>query len=303
MRALVAGGPDGLQLTDIDPPQRQTDEALVAVEAVSLNRGEAMGLADESPGARLGWDFAGKVLESPDRMLAVGTRVLGLVSEGGWAEQVALPITHLGRVPAELDLPLAAALPVAGLTAQRTLRAAGPLGERSVLVTGASGAVGRLAVQLAALEGARVIAVVSRPEQVEQALALGADVAITDVAAAPGRMDVVLESVGGKSLTGALEILAVDGVLITFGTSSVEPARIPPFWFGSHAMARMQGFVVFADTSRHAPADDLTALAAFAGSGRLDPGVSRESSWYEAADVIRALLERRIEGKAVLRVH
>ncbi len=91
---------------------------------------------------------------------AVGTRVVGVVWESTWAEQVAAPCTWVAELPDNMPFAQAAALPIARLTAPQTLRIGGLLLGR-VLITGASGSVGRLAVQLAHLAGADVTAIVS----------------------------------------------------------------------------------------------------------------------------------------------
>src|SRR4029450_11512175 len=103
--------------------------------------------------------------------------------------------------PAGVAPPAASALGVAGLTALRLLRSAGNVGGMRVLVTGASGGVGHFVVELAAAQGALVTALSSPPQRGERRLALGAAEVVADVEAAEGPFELVLESVGGASLT------------------------------------------------------------------------------------------------------
>ncbi|MEC3980523.1 quinone oxidoreductase family protein [Amycolatopsis sp. H20-H5] len=192
--ALVCTGKaDNVELRQVSPPVPEPGELLVAVRAVSVNRGELHRLADPAnAGWRPGWDFAGEVLAAANTSpgagwLTPGTRVFGMCANGSWAERIAVPSSQLARVPNGLSWARAAALPVAGLTALRTLRLASPPGVTGwvtapaglggligcrVLVVGAAGGVGRFAVRLAALAGAEVTAVARRAGGLRE---LGAD--------------------------------------------------------------------------------------------------------------------------------
>ena len=191
MKALVTTGPDGpgLTLADAPAPQPASHEALVQLTATSLNRGEVRHLADEEPGTVLGWDVVGTVAQvaSDGSGPAVGTRVVGIVGEGGWAEQVAVPTHALAAIPDAVSDAAAAVLPIAGLTAWRALELGGLLLGSRVLVTGAAGGVGRLAVQLANLAGAEVTAVVGRPERRAGLVQLGATDVVVGIDAASAR--------------------------------------------------------------------------------------------------------------------
>jgi NADPH2:quinone reductase len=122
----------------------------------------------------------------------------------GWAERVAVKTRQLAVLPESVSDVSAAALPLAGLTALRLLRAAGPLASRRVLMTGASGGVGHYFTELAAAHGAELTVSSATPERSERLRALGAHAVVHDVADAKGPFDVVLESVGGRSLQEAL---------------------------------------------------------------------------------------------------
>ena len=154
-----------VELRELPEPQPMRNEALVEVRAFSLNRGELRSFRNNEAGWVPGQDVAGVVLrqaangEGPP----AGARVVALMDEFGWAQRAAVPSHRMAVLPDNVSFSQAATLPVAGLTALRTLRHGGPLIGRRVLITGAAGGVGMLAVQIAAHSGARVTAVVGRP--------------------------------------------------------------------------------------------------------------------------------------------
>lgn len=307
MRALVTTGPSGrgLVLGEVEPPHPHSDEVVVQLRATSLNRGEVRHLADEDPGTVLGWDVSGDVIvpAADGSGPPVGSRVVGIVAGGGWAEQVAVPSHALAVIPETVSYEAASVLPIAGLTAWRALELGGFLLGRRVLVTGAAGGVGRLAVQLAALSGAIVTGVVGRPERAEGLTTLGADSVVVGIEAASGQFDVVLESVGGPSLAAALDLLTEDGVLVTYGRSCGEPGPVTSYWFGDHSGARMEGLLVFTEVgARRLGTRQLERLLRLLADGRLDPQVATTGSWHDAMPLVEALVARRVPGKAVLLV-
>jgi NADPH:quinone reductase len=305
MQALVArpSAPHGLQLGEVDAPRPASGEALVAVRAVSLNRGEVRRLPQRQEGTVPGWDVAGVVREraADGGGPAEGARVVGLVEEGAWAELVAVRTDRLAELPAGVSFEAASTLPVAGLTALRALAVAGPLLGRSVLVTGAAGGVGRFAVQLAHRGGAHVTGVVAGPERGEGLAELGADELIYELTPQGDPFEVILESVGGASLAAALDRVAPAGIVIAFGISSGEPTTFNVSGFYNKRGARLYGLRVFHELDRHhSGARDLRFLADEVAAGRLDPQVTLTASWREAGPALEALLKRRLRGKAVL---
>ncbi len=307
MKALVTTGSvgPGLELGEVEPPQPASDEALVKLTATSLNRGEVRHLAEEAPGTVLGWDVVGTIAEqaADGSGPPVGTRVVGLVGERGWAEQVAVPTHALAALPDGVSDAAAAVLPIAGLTAWRALEMGGLLLGARVLVTGAAGGVGRLAVQLAALAGAHVTAVVGRPERRTGLVQLGAADVVVGIDSAAGRYDLILESVGGTSMRRASELLAPEGVLVTYGRSSGDDGAIDPYWFGDHSGARIKGLLVFTEVDRRRlGTPQLEKMLALIAGGQLDPQVTRTGSWDDPMPLVRALLDRQVDGKAVLTV-
>jgi len=306
MRALVATGDPAaaLELREVDEPAAAANESIVDVRAVSINRGELRLLAARPAGWRPGQDIAGVVVRSAADGSGppVGTRVVGLVDQAGWAERVAVPAARLGTLPDGVSFAQAATLPVAGLTALRALRLGGMLVGRQVLITGATGGVGHFAVQLAAGAGARVVGISRNPDRGKSLLAAG-DVRVeSDVSALQGRFDLILESVGGESLTAALRLVGRDGIVVMFGNSSGQEARVA---FGSIMAAphaRLYAFFIYESGEPPTFGADLALLATMIGAGRLQPQVGLETSWRDPLGALEAVRQRSLEGKAVLTV-
>src|SRR5438067_13603440 len=204
-RAVVVdpNAPGRLIIAPVADPAPERGEAVVRVRAISLNRGEVRRAGMAAAGWRPGWDLAGvvDVAAANGSGPRVGTRVVGVVLEGAWAERVAVPTNALAELPDKVTFSQAATFPVAGLTAIHALGKGGPLLAKRVLVTGATGGVGDFAVQLARLAGGHVTASVRRADQVRTVRQLGAhDVVVGDTIAASPKYDVIIESVGGKTL-------------------------------------------------------------------------------------------------------
>ena len=307
MRALLArpSAPHGLELGDIDSPRPERNEALVAVRAVSLNRGEARYLPRREEGTVHGWDVAGVVEQAAadGSGPAEGERAVGLVAEGAWAEQAAVRTDRLAALPDEVSFEDAATLPVAGMTAVRALEVAGPLLGRRVLVTGASGGVGRFAIQLARDGGAKVTGVSSSSERAEGLAQIGADEVTSELSAEGEPFEVILESVGGASLAAALARVAPWGTIVTFGNSSSEQTTFDVSPFYALPGARLVGLRVFDEIDRYGSGvRDLRFLAERVAAGRLDTQIGVTRSWREAGEALEDLIERRVRGKAVLTI-
>jgi NADPH:quinone reductase-like Zn-dependent oxidoreductase len=301
--------PGGLVIGSVPAPAPLPSEAVVRVSALSLNRGEvkrALAAADRA--WRPGWDVAGVVEQAAadGSGPGVGARVVAFLRSGGWAERVAVPTRALAELPASVTFTQAATLPVAGLTALYALDKRGLLVERSVLITGATGGVGDFAIQLARLSGARVVAGVRRAEQETWVRDAGADeVAVGEDPSAArefGPYDLVLDSVGGKTLSGALAMLAEGGVCVSLGTSEASDVSFDAAAFFLTGRAVLYGFILFDELGNEPASLGLARLARLVASGRLNPRVSVEAPWTEVADVARQLMERRFPGKAVLHV-
>jgi len=299
MKAVV-NNPDGPAITAVDDPRPGRREALVAVRAFSINRGELDLLQTRTGRWRPGQDIAGVVVEraADGSGPAPSCRVVALVEQEGWAELAAVPTSRLAPLPADVGIEQAAALPLAGLTALRTLRLAGDLLGRRVLVTGANGGVGRIQIQLAAAAGAQVTAV-ARAEHEKELLALGASSVVADPAAAVGLYDLVADWVGGPSLAAGLGKVAPRGTVV-LGSSNTDKTPINIYDFFGHEGAQLVSYLSYAYPEP--PGPDLSTLAGLVAAGRLDPAVGLTLPWTRLRDALTALAERRISGKAVLTV-
>lgn len=307
MKALVAA-PDtsaGVELREVAEPNAGPGYALVDVRAVSLNRGECALLRKADDGWRPGWDLAGVVTwtAADGTGPTEGTRVLGWVNGGSWAERAAVRTDHLAEIPDELTFEQASTLPVAGLTAVGVLSTVGSLLGRRVAITGAAGGVGRMAVQLAHMAGAHVTAVVGRPERAAGLDELGADEVAIGLSAEGEPFDLVVESVGGESLSTAVGRLAPEGMLVSFGNSSNAPVTFDPRTFYRTGAPTIVGYFVTHELLRgRIGTARLAALATLVAEGRLRSPIDLQLPWDRAAEAVDSLMERTVNGKAVLTV-
>ncbi len=304
MRALVSSAtPPHVEHAEVRSPQPARSEALVEVRAFSLNRGEVRRLESMAPGSLTGWDVAGVVraAAADGSCPAQGARVVGLVNRGAWAERAAVSSELLAELPDEVSFEQAATLPVAGLTAFRALEIGGFVLGKRVLVTGASGGVGRFAIQLAKLAGAHVTAIARRTEGLAE---LGADEVHPELDAEGSTYEVIIDAVGGPVLGAALCRVSPSGTVINFAATTAEPVSYPTRELFSRAPgAKLYGLYVFAELERtRSGSADLRRLADLVAAGKLDPQIDMTVSWTEAGTAIEALLDRRVNGKVVLTV-
>jgi len=303
-----AEGRLAVRAAELAPANR--DDVTVQVRAISLNRGEVnRAVRQAEAGWRPGWDFVGTVIEAATDGTgpAVGTRVVGLLPSGAWAEVVRAPSHAVAALPDDVTDAVAATLPVAGLTALHALRQGGLLLGKKVLIDGASGGVGHLACQLAAASGAIVHGHVRNKlfqDMVAEWCGTRTIVAPDLTAAKPfGPFDLILDSVGGSALGAALSMLRPDGICVTFGVSEAPTSTFESRTFFTTGGTRLYGLALFHELSRVEPASQgLALLAGLVARGLLNPRVEIEAKWTEVGTVARRLLERGFMGKAVLHV-
>ena len=294
-------GKDPVEIREVAEPQPAANEALVEVRAFSLNRGELRLFQIRPEGWRPGQDIGGVVIRPAANGCGpeAGARVVALTDNAGWAERVAVPAHRMAVLPDNVLLEEAAALPVAGLTALRTLRHGAPLLGKRVLITGAAGGVGHMAVQIAARSGARVTAVVGGPERGRHLR--GTEAMIEGIDKAEGRFALILESAGGSSLAAAIAHIEAKGTIVIFGNSSGDPTSFSFRDFAEHPNARIQGFSYFTSEPEDRFAPDLALLVWLVADGSLKPHLV-EHSWRELAQIGPQLRDRQIRGKAVFHI-
>ena len=229
--------------------------------------------------------------------------MVGITRSGAWAQRIALRTDHLAELPDGVSFAQAATLPVAGLTALRALEIAGFVLGKRVLVTGASGGVGRFAVQLAAQAGAHVTGVSRDADRARGLRELGASDVVYDLDG-DVTYDAILEGVGGASLSAAIGRVAGRGTIVSYASSDPSPVSFGArTLFGRAPGAVLRGLFVFEEIERTGTATaDLGRLAGLVAAGRLDCQIDLQASWRDPAPAIKALLDRRIAGKAVLLV-
>jgi NADPH2:quinone reductase len=312
------GGPEVMQIVDLDVPDPGPDEVLVRVTRAGVNWADTHQTKNEYV-AKFelplipGTEVAG-VVEHDGGGFTAGQRVVAMTGTGGYAEYVAAPAAQTFAIPDGVDDELALALLIQGLTAWHLYRTAGRVqaGEGVVVISGAGG-VGSLAVQLGRHMGAgRVIATASSQEKRDFAVdELGADVAVDpdaeDLTAAVieanggDPVDVVFEMAGGKLFDGTLRALAPFGRIVTYGIAGKEQNELKTglLMRKSWSVVGFWLFHCFRDPERliREPLEDLYRRAA-EGQVRAVPGGT-----YGLTDARRAhedLRSRRTRGKLLL---
>jgi NADPH:quinone reductase-like Zn-dependent oxidoreductase len=230
-----------------------------------------------------------------------------MLPTGAWAERVRAPSHAVAALPDDVSDAQAATLPVAGLTALHALRQGGLLLGRKVLVDGATGGVGHLAVQLAATSGAVVHGQVRRPEQRAMIAEWCGDrvVVAADLraAAAGGPYHLILDSIGGPALSAALTMLQPNGTCVHFGVSESPTTTIESGAFFRQGGVRLYGLILFHELRQVEPAGPgLAVLAQEVAQRRLRPHIDIEAPWTDIAGIARRLIAREFPGKAVLHI-
>ena len=305
MKALVTtlDSAAPMAIRDVPDPVPTPHRALVAVKAFSLNRGELHSIVRNGVGWIPGQDIAGIVLQAAADGSGppAGSRVVALTDELGWAEQAAVEGHRMAVLPDNVSFAQACTLPVAGLTALRCVRLGGAIVGRRVLITGAAGGVGTLAVQIAAHSGAHVTAVVGRADRAVGLRDMGAADIVEGIENATGRYALILEAAGGASLSTAIKLIEPNGIVAVYGNSAAAETTISFSDFRGAQNARIQSFFYFTSEPEEKFATDLALLVAMIAHGHLKPVIGSESSWSDFAEIAVALRLRKIAGKAVFR--
>jgi NADPH2:quinone reductase len=310
MQAIVVDpqAPQRLGFQTVEPPGPLVDEALIRVEAISLNHGEVKYRVQGPKGTRLGWDLAG-VVEQPavdGSGPAQGTRVVGLLQSGAWAEQVAVPTNALSELPPSVSFAQAAALPMAGLTSLYAIEHGASLLARRVLVTGASGGVGLFACRLASLAGAQLVGQVRQSRSASLLDEMGSDhVVVGDdlaAAAAFGPYHLIIDQLGGRPLGEVITQLAPGGVCVSIGAIAGSDVPLDYGRVRQAPGAQLTFFNLWHEFRREPASVGLERLVHLVDTGMLNPRLGIEADWRDIGEVAEALIDRQFPGKAVLHV-
>lgn len=299
MKVLISD-PDGrFVMQEAPDPEPQPGELLVRVQATSINPRD-LRMARAKAGYRAGVDFAGVVERAAGRGgPQVGARVAGVLPSGAWSQRLAVAPRSLAPVPDDLSLAEAAALASTGLTALYALERGGALIGRKVLITGATGAVGRTACQLAKLAGADVTGSVRSQAGADALAGLDVRTVVGDdpgAAAQFGAFDFILESVGGTSLTASARLLAAGGTCVVLGSTAGGRSELDAAELYQNERT-LTGFGLFFELTRKPASDGLRRLFDLAAQNRLKAPALRASAWTEVnsaasmADRRKAVLE------------
>ena len=272
MKAIVIEGgkgpPEALQLGEVETPRPGPGQVLIRVEAAGVNRPDIiqrLGFYPPPPGAppTLGLEVAGEVVEGSGRW-KVGDRVCALLGGGGYAEFAVCDARHALPIPGGLSAVEAAGLPETVFTVYANVFEGGALkaGE-TLLVHGATSGIGVTAIQLGKAAGAKVIATARGRAKADQALALGADLAIdaagedfAAIAKDAGGVDVVLDMVGGPYFAGNLAALKTGGRIVYIASLGGGTLELP---IGAMMQKRA---TITGSTLRPRSADEKARLAA-----------------------------------------
>ncbi|MEW1630550.1 NAD(P)H-quinone oxidoreductase [Streptomyces sp. NPDC089173] len=231
------GGPEVLEWAEVEDPSPAAGEVVVDVVASALNRADVMqrmGLYPLAPGTSPypGLEVSGRLSALGEGVTGwqVGDEVCALLTGGGYAQKVAVPVGQLLPVPEGTGLVEAAGLPEVTATVWSNLVMTAGLKEgETLLVHGGLGGVGSIAIQVAKALGARVVTTVGGPEKVARVRELGADVAVdhrSEDFTEQGPYDVVLDVIGGDYLERNLGSLAADGRLVVIGLQNGLDGRL-----------------------------------------------------------------------------
>lgn len=316
------GGPEVLEITEVPDPDPGPNDVVIDVVATGVNRADLLqreGRYPPTPGAApyLGLECSGVIsaVGAESEGWRVGDEVAALLAGGGYAERVAVPAVQVMPVPASVGLLEAAALPEVVCTVWSNLvMIAGLTSGETVLVHGGGSGIGTMAIQLAALVGARSIVTCGSQRKIDACVELGVDVAINyrdqDWAAVvqettDGRgADVILDVIGAKYLDANTRSLASGGRLVVIGLQGGVNGELD--------MRRLltKRASIFGSTLRARPPEEKGAIVTQVlehvwpaiEAERVHPVIDRVLPWTEAAEAHRVLERGDNIGKVLLKV-
>lgn len=310
------GGPEVMSHGELPDPAVGPDTVLIGVEAISIEGGDLLNRIHTPPAHTPfvpGYQAAGTVLETGPQVtrFKAGDRVVGFNWSGSHAQLFAVPERYAYPVPTDMDLALAAVVPIAFGTAYDALFTYGGLQpSETVLVQGAAGGVGLAAVQLASQAGAVVIGTASTPERLGLltpfGLKHGIDYRSEDIAArcrditAGKGVDLVLDLAGGAGKDALVDALGGHGRYAVIGAAE---GTLPSFGFFEMIRKAMQVTGISFGRDMHTPRVHalLADLLARVGSGRLKMPIAQEFALADAVAAHRFVAEGHPFGRVIMR--
>lgn len=313
MKAVIlkeAGSIKNLQFAEVEKPSIQNDEVLVKVVCVSINPVDVNaraydGVLDWIFGKErpiiLGWDISGEVVEAGEDVtdLKIGDQVFGMVNFFGsgkaYAEYVASPETHLSLKPDNVTHQQAVASTMVASTAYQALVDVAKIkkGEK-VLIHGASGGVGHVAVQIAKHFGAYVVGTSSAKNK-DFVLSLGADEHIdyTQVNFAENirDVDIVLDTVQGETLLNSVDIVRSGGTIVTLPTPEI-PQEVADKAERNHVNVE---FMMVASKR-----ETIRAIANLLAQGAIKTHIHKTFSFEEIGKAHLEVETKRVTGKVIV---
>ncbi len=315
VQIATTGGPEVLDWTDVPDPTPGPDQVLVTVAAAGLNfidTYQRTGLYPVPMPFTPGLEGAGVISAVGAQVtdFAVGDAVAWSAALGTYAEQVVVPAAIAVPVPDGVDLEIAAAVMLQGMTAHYLVTDTFPLakGDRCLVHAGAGG-VGLLLIQMAKMIGAEVFTTVGTPEKAELATGAGADHVIlyrdvdfgdaVEAIAGVRRLDVVFDGVGKSVFRQSLSLLRARGMMATFGNASGPVEPISPLDLAPSLFLTRPSLFQYIETREELlrrSGDIFQWIAA----GKLNVRIGARIPMPEAADAHRMLEGRKTTGKVLL---
>lgn len=320
MKAIVineAGGPDRLAYEETAEPSPGPGQVLVDVAAAGLNYIDTYhrsGLYPMEYPFTPGVEGAGTVTAVGHEAdgFTVGDRVAWCLAVGSYAEKHAVPTLRTVHVPDNVDLEIAAALMVQGVTAHYLVTDTFPLSKGDTcLIHAGAGGVGLLLTQMAARIGARVITTVGTREKAELSRKAGADDVIVytekdfkeEVESLLGShaIDVVYDGVGQATFDKGLDLLRPRGLMVTFGNASGPVHEVSPLVLSQKGSLFLTRPTLgdYVQTNEEL-AKRAAEVFSWVEAGELDVTISDRNPLSEAAQAHRALEARETTGKVLL---
>jgi len=315
MKAIIlneSGRVENLKMVELEKPVPTDSEVLIKVKAISINPVDVNARAydgvlnwifETNRPVILGWDISGEIVEIGKNVTSfkIGDEVFGMVNFFGngkaYAQYVASPENHIALKPKQVTNSEAAAVSMVGSTAYQALIDIANIkkGDR-VLIHGASGGVGHIALQIAKSFGAYVIATSSAKNR-EFVLSLGADVHIDytkeDFSSKVRDVDIVLDTIQGETLVKSIDIVKPNGIIVTLPSPDISQDVKEK---ASKNNVRIEFFMV---SSKKETIEELSRLME---KNVLKPNIHQEFKFEEIAKAHLEVETNHVVGKVVVKI-